>query len=71
MCTAGCFGPPFSITCTANCAAQGCADVQYLVDQAINCMYPHVDECGWQDLGCHAKYCPTEFAACIAAKCDQ
>ena len=41
----------FSLTCTANCIALGCANVQFFVDQVVNCAIANIAMCGG-DMGC-------------------
>jgi hypothetical protein len=60
--------PKFSIACVANCVAQGCADVQFFVDQVLNCAIGALPTCGG-NFGCIQQACSTQFAACIAATC--
>jgi hypothetical protein len=80
MCAVGCFQPMPSLTCIGNCSAQGCADVQFFVDQAMMCMMQNIQHClhviiggGGVDVGelfqCMQQYCSAEFSACIAAEC--
>jgi hypothetical protein len=74
MCSVGCidmgqFPPQFSMTCVANCVAQGCADVQYFVDQVLNCMVFALPVCG-TDVGCLQTQCAAQFAACANATCN-
>jgi hypothetical protein len=79
-CALGCiqFGgggdiPNFSFSCIANCQAQGCADVQFFVDEFINCAITNIGDClgggGGGVIGCIQKQCDAELAACIGAKC--
>jgi len=60
--------PQFSVACVANCVAQGCADVQFFVDQVLNCVVSKLPQCG-PNFGCLQNACGPEFAACIAATC--
>jgi len=62
--------PNFSITCVANCVAQGCADVQFFVDQVLNCAVENLPTCGG-DFGCIQNECAAEFSACLNANCTQ
>jgi hypothetical protein len=63
------------VTCVANCVAQGCSDVQFFVDQVLNCVVAHVPDCigggGGGGLNCFQQQCQSEFAACIGANCSQ
>jgi hypothetical protein len=61
--------PDFSISCVANCVSLGCADVQFFVDQVLDCAFDVLPICGG-DFGCIQEECDQEFAACIAATCD-
>jgi hypothetical protein len=61
--------PDFSLTCVANCVAQGCADVQFFVDQVLDCAVGAIGTCGG-DFGCIQSECDSAFAACIGATCD-
>jgi hypothetical protein len=67
--------PGFSVTCVANCVAQGCSDVQFFVDQVLNCVVAHLPECigggGGGGIGCFMDKCQSQFAACIGANCSQ
>jgi hypothetical protein len=61
--------PEFSISCVANCVSLGCADVQFFVDQVLDCAFQALPFCGG-DFGCIQEECDAEFAACIGATCD-
>jgi hypothetical protein len=64
--------PKFSVTCVANCVAKGCSDVQFFVDQVLNCVVLHIPDCGGGGgVGCFQDKCQAEFAACIGATCNQ
>jgi hypothetical protein len=63
------FPPQFSVTCVANKVALGCADVQFFIDQVLNCAVASLPLCGG-DPGCIQSECDAEFAACIGATCD-
>jgi hypothetical protein len=72
FCAFGCFDfagptPDISFTCVSNCVAQGCADVQFFVDEAINCAIAEFITCG--DLACVQRECAEEFQACLRARC--
>ncbi len=60
--------PKFSLTCVANCVSKGCADVQFFVDQVLDCAVGVLPMCGG-DFGCIQQECDAEFAACLGAKC--
>ena len=64
----GGFPPQFSLTCVANCVAQGCPDVQFFVDQFISCAIGALPQCGG-DFMCLQDQCSSEFSACLAATC--
>ena len=64
----GGFPPDISLTCFANCVAKGCADVQFFVDQFVNCALGAIPECGG-DFQCFQEVCQEEFTACLAADC--
>ncbi len=65
----GSFPPSFSVTCVANKVALGCADVQFFIDQVLNCAVGALATCGG-DPGCIQDECDSELAACIGATCD-
>ena len=61
--------PDFSLSCVANCLAEGCADTQYFFDQAFRCaVLEGVEKCRG-DVGCIMKVCDSEIAACIGSQC--
>ncbi len=68
--------PQFSVTCVANCVSKGCADVQFFVDQTLNCAYQHIDQIADCATGpgsiikCAEQYCGPEVQACLSASCD-
>ncbi len=66
--------PNVSLTCFANCVAQGCADAQQAVDQFVGCAIQHIPECigggGGGVFGCLQEVCGAEFAACISSNCN-
>jgi hypothetical protein len=68
-CTIGCLRPTVSLVCVANCAAQGCADVQFFVDQAVTCLIQNIDQCSGDIMSCFQRVCRSEFRACLAARC--
>src|SRR5262249_41579030 len=61
--------PEFSFTCVADCTSQGCADVQFFVDQVINCAVGALFT-GCADLTCIQDECSSQLAACIGATCS-
>jgi hypothetical protein len=61
--------PGFSVSCVANCVAQGCSDVQFFVDQVLDCAAANLVTCG-ADFGCIQSACGNEFAACLGATCQ-
>jgi hypothetical protein len=67
----GGFPPDFSLTCVANCVAQGCSDVQFFVDQFINCAIGALPNCGGGGdvFMCLQGECSSEFNACLNAEC--
>ena len=77
-CTLGCIEfntspPKFSLTCVANCAAQGCPDVQYFVDEVVNCAIFNIQDiigCPGSPLSCLQGSCGSEISACLGASCD-
>ena len=60
--------PGISLSCAANCVALGCSNVQFFVDQVLNCAVANLGTCGG-DFGCIQTQCDAEFAACIGATC--
>lgn len=64
--------PEFSVSCVANCVAQGCPDVQFFVDQALTCAFLNLDEianCNGSILECAQQSCGPEMNACLGATC--
>ena len=65
--------PQFSATCLANCIADGCPNVQFFVDQVLNCAVGAFPMCKGQGQGqifsCVQNLCGTAFAACFGATC--
>jgi hypothetical protein len=59
--------PKFSLSCVAQCVALGCADVQFFVDQVVNCAIMSLGSC--MDLNCIMAECGDEITACIGATC--
>jgi hypothetical protein len=47
----------------------GVVDVQFFVDQVLNCAVANLPQCGG-DPGCLQKACDSEIAACIGATCS-
>jgi hypothetical protein len=73
-CSLGCIDlqqdpPDFNVGCVANCIAAGCADVQFFVNQMLQCAIQQLGECGG-DPDCILGECSSELAACIGANCD-
>ncbi len=74
-CSIGCIKlnsnpPQVSISCVANCLAQGCADTQFFFDQAFNCaVFKGIAQCKGPDINCLQKVCGPEIAACLGATC--
>ena len=70
-CIFGCFDfdgsipPEFSFSCITTCSAQACADVQFFVDQVIDCAVNQLFTCG--DFSCVMDNCRSEIAACLGA----
>ncbi|XXY44150.1 hypothetical protein WME91_29500 [Sorangium sp. So ce269] len=60
--------PTVSLACVSNCVAQGCADVQFFVNQVLTCALASLPVCN-SDFGCVQEQCATEIAACIGATC--
>jgi len=58
------------VTCVSNCVAQGCADVQFFVDQVLNCAIFALPSCGGDIQGCLFEQCSSEIAACLGATCN-
>ncbi len=64
--------PKFSVSCVANCVSKGCADVQFFVDEALNCAFLHIDDlsgCSGNPISCLEKSCGPELSACLGASC--
>jgi hypothetical protein len=66
--------PSFSLTCVSNCVAEGCPNVQFFVDQVINCAISALPQCigggGGGVFGCIMNQCSSQFSACIGATCN-
>ena len=61
--------PTVSVSCVADCLAEGCPDTQFFFDQAFNCaIQAAFGGCGG-DFNCIMKQCSTEIAACLGATC--
>jgi hypothetical protein len=72
FCTLGCidfeaYPPQFSVSCIANCSARACDDVQYLVDEFIDCAVWVVIDGG--DIDSVLTECDEQVAACMGARC--
>jgi hypothetical protein len=73
--------PSFSLTCSANCTAQSCSDVQFFVDQWFNCAIGALFQCAISGdcfggepedcLNCINAECEEEQSACLEAECTQ
>jgi hypothetical protein len=76
-CALGCvqlggMGPPmFSASCVANCVAQGCAKVQFFVDQVLNCAIQNIGQCRGKGgvFNCIMQVCGPELSACLGSTC--
>jgi hypothetical protein len=78
-CVIGCIGfgmggpPMVNLACIANCVADGCADTQYFLNQAVNCALDSI--IGGGDAGscmspsCIETVCGPQIAACLGATC--
>lgn len=62
--------PQVSLTCAADCVAEGCASAGYLFDQLFNCFIDNFQNCQPVSIACLEKQCDSQLAACIGAKCD-
>jgi hypothetical protein len=61
--------PSVSVSCVANCLAEGCPDTQFFFDQAFNCAIVQAfGGCGG-DFNCIQQACATEIAACLGSTC--
>jgi hypothetical protein len=61
------FPPEFSASCLANCMARACADVQFLVDQFLDCaIWVFIEGGGLEEA---FAVCDAEWAACTGATC--
>jgi len=62
--------PTFSLSCVANCLAEGCANAQYFADQAVDCaVTAAIGGCGG-DFNCIQKQCSSQIAACLGSSCQ-
>jgi hypothetical protein len=68
--------PKFSVSCVANCVSKGCSDVQFFVDQTLNCAFQNlnqISDCAdgaGSMLSCVQKFCGAELQACLGAYCE-
>jgi hypothetical protein len=68
--------PSFSLSCVANCLAEGCANAQKAADQVVNCAVANIFGCfgsggGGGGVGqCILQKCGSEIAVCLAANCN-
>ena len=68
-CAFGCLNlmgnpPMISVSCIANCAADGCPAAQFFFDQVANCLIANIGSCG-PSIGCLMGKCQSEIAACL------
>jgi hypothetical protein len=76
-CAIGCIDlmmtpPSVSVSCLANCVAEGCADTQFFFDQAFNCVIDAAlfgDGGSCHDIMCLESQCGPQIAACLGAVC--
>ena len=61
--------PQVSLTCAADCVAEGCASAGSLFDQLFNCFIDNFQNCNPISVACLEKQCDSQLAACIGAKC--
>ena len=63
--------PTVSISCVANCLAEGCAQAQYFANQAFNCILDAAlfGDGGCRSLTCLQAQCSNEIAACLGSSC--
>jgi hypothetical protein len=61
--------PSFQLGCLGQCIAQGCADVQFFVQEFVDCAILAIGTCGG-DFGCIQSECSNQFAACLGAFCE-
>jgi hypothetical protein len=76
-CAIGCIDlmatpPSVSVSCVANCVAEGCPATQYFFDQAFNCILDTAlfGDAGCKDITCFEKSCQNEINACLGATCS-
>jgi hypothetical protein len=68
-CAFGCLNfmgnpPMISVSCIANCAADGCPAAQFFFDQVANCLLANIGSCG-PSISCLMGMCQSEIAACL------
>ncbi len=73
-CVFGCFNlrqrpPQISLACVGDCTARGCADVQFFVDQAVNCAVQNAFGGGIGGIDQIFQVCAAELEACYAVSC--
>ena len=62
--------PTVSVSCVANCLAQGCPDTQFFFDQAFNCaVLKGLPKCGG-NIQCIMQVCSSEITACLGSSCN-
>jgi hypothetical protein len=66
--------PVVSVSCVANCLAEGCAKTQYFFDQAFNCAVDTAifgaDGSSCRTLTCIESACGNQIAACLGSSCN-
>ena len=62
--------PNVSLTCAADCVAEGCPSAGSLFDQLFNCFIDHFQSCNPVSVACLEKQCDSQLAACIGAHCN-
>ena len=61
--------PQISATCLAQCVALGCSDVQFFVDQVLNCAIFKFADGTCNEPDCVLEACKNEVAVCLGATC--